>query len=70
MPLKINVTLTPIILSISASGEAFLKKLIESQPDLTLVEIRDEYNQHFKTSCRSTIDRTLTKLKITRKKKT
>ncbi len=56
--------------SISASGEVFLKKLIESQPDLTLVEIRDEYNQHFKTVSRSTIDRTLTKLKITRKKKT
>ena len=56
--------------SISASGEVFLKKLIESQPDLTLVEIRDEYNQHFEAVSRSTIDRTLTKLKITRKKKT
>jgi len=55
--------------SIKEIGQTFLKELIESQPDLTLIEIRDEYNKHFEGVSRSTIDRTLTKLKLTRKKK-
>ncbi|MEK8021190.1 MAG: IS630 family transposase, partial [Candidatus Parabeggiatoa sp.] len=56
--------------SVKTQGETFLKDLIESQPDLILEEIRDEYNEHFKPVSRSTIDRTLTRLKLTRKKKT
>lgn len=57
--------------SIGAGGEHLIKNLIEKQPDLTLEEIRDCYNEHFDfepTSC-STIDRTLNRMKITRKKK-
>ena len=56
--------------SVKTQGETFLKELIESQPDLILEEIRDEYNKHFDLVSRSTIDRTLKKLKLTRKKKT
>lgn len=56
--------------SVKADGEIFLKDLIENQPDLILEEIRDEYNEHFEPVSRSTIDRTLIRLKITRKKKT
>jgi transposase len=55
--------------SIKAIGQTFLKELIESQPDLILEEIRDEYNRYFEPVSRSTIDRTLIKLKLTRKKK-
>lgn len=55
--------------SIKEPGETFLKELVEKQPDLTLEKIRDEYNQNFEAVSRSTIDRTLNKLKITRKKK-
>ena len=55
--------------SISVQGHTFLEKLIEHQPDLTLEEIRDEYNKHFEPVSRSTIDRNLIKLKVTRKNK-
>ena len=55
---------------VKAQGETFLKELIESQPDLILEEIRDQYNEHFEPVSRSTIARTLTRLKLTRKKKT
>jgi len=55
--------------SVKAQGENFLKELIDSQPDLILEEIRDRYNKYFEPVSRSTIDRTLTKLKLTRKKK-
>ena len=55
--------------SVKAKGETFLKELIENQPDLILDEILDEYNEYFEPVSRSTIDRTLTKLKLTRKKK-
>jgi transposase len=56
--------------SVKIQGETFLQSLIESQPDLILEEIREEYNKHFDWVSRSTIDRTLKKLKLTRKKKT
>lgn len=56
--------------SVKGQGETFLIKLIENQPDLILEEIRDEYNEYFKPVSRSTIDRTLIRLKLTRKKKT
>ena len=56
--------------SVQALGQTFLKQLVESQPDWTLEELRDEYNEHFEAVSRSTIDRNLTKLKLTRKKKT
>ena len=36
---------------------------------MILDEILDEYNEYFETKSRSTIARTLTKLKLTRKKK-
>jgi putative transposase len=55
--------------SVKTQGEIFLKELIESQPNLILEEIRDKYNEYFEPVSRSTIDRTLTKLKLTRKKK-
>ena len=55
--------------SVKAIGENFLKELIENQPDLILEEIRDEYNEYFEPVGRSTIDRTLIRLKLTRKKK-
>jgi len=56
--------------SVKVQGETFLKELIEKQPDLILEEIRDEYNKHFEPISRSTVARTLTRLKLTRKKKT
>jgi transposase len=56
--------------SIKTQGQNFIKDLIESQPDLILEEIRDRYNEQFEPVGQSTIDRTLTKLKLTRKKKT
>ena len=55
--------------SIQAQGETFLKELIKNQPDLIIEEILDEYNDYFEPVSGSTIDRTLTKLKLTRKKK-
>ncbi len=55
--------------SVRATGETFLTELIDSQPDLILEEIRDEYNDCFEPVGRSTIDRTLTRLKLTRKKR-
>lgn len=56
--------------SIDAEGQNLIRKLIEDQPDLTLEEIGCEYSKHFEPVARSTIDRTLNKMKITRKKKT
>jgi len=55
--------------SVKVQGETFLKVLIENKPDLILEEIRDEYKEHFEPVSRSTIDRTLTRLKLTRKKR-
>jgi len=55
--------------SINVQGHVFIKNLIENQPDLTLEEIQNEYNKHFESVSKSTIDRTLIKLKITRKKR-
>ena len=55
--------------SIDERGPAALKKIIEAQADLTLEEIRDEYNKHFDPVSRSSIDRTLKKLKISQKKR-
>lgn len=55
--------------SVKAQGETFLTELIESQADLILEEIRDEYNEYFEPVGRSTIDRTLTRLKVTRKRR-
>ena len=55
--------------SIREEGQAYLQELIKRQADLTLEEIRVEYNKHFTPVSRSTIDRTLRKLKISRKKK-
>lgn len=55
--------------SVKAQGEIFLKDLIKNQPDLILEEIRDEYNKHFEPISCSTVDRTLTRLKLSRKKK-
>ena len=56
--------------SVKATGETFLTELIESQPDFILEEIRDEYNEYFEFEPvgRSTIDRTLIRLNLTRKK--
>lgn len=58
--------------SVKAEGQIFLKELVESKPDLILDEILDEYNnnEQFEPVSRSTIDRNLAKLKLTRKKKT
>ena len=50
-------------------GQDFLKSLIEQQPDLTLEEIAQEYQKPFPKVSTSTIDRTLRKLNLTRKKK-
>ncbi len=50
-----------------ATGETFLKGLIESLSSLILEEIRDEYNEYFEPVGSSTIDRTLIRLKLTRK---
>jgi transposase len=55
--------------AVQAIGKTFLKELIKNQPDLILDEILDEYNEYFEQVSRSTIDRTLTQLKLTRKKK-
>lgn len=55
--------------SIDTLGQHLIRNLIQKQPDLTLEEIRDNYNQHFEPTSRSSIDRTLKKMKITRKKK-
>jgi len=55
--------------SVKTQGESFLTELIESQADLIIEEIRDEYNEYFEPVGRSTIDRTLIRLKLTRKKK-
>lgn len=51
------------------AGENRIQELIKEQPALTLEEIRSEYGQNFEPVSRSTIVRTLKKLKITRKKK-
>ena len=56
--------------SIKPEGETFIRKLIEKQPDLILEEICIEYNKSFEYAVtRSTIDRTLKRMNITRKKK-
>jgi transposase len=49
--------------SILVEGQTFIKELLENQPDLTLEEITNEYNQRFDSVGKSTIDRTLNKLK-------
>ena len=55
--------------SIKSEGQTFIRKLLEEQPDLILEEICIEYNKKFEpTVTRSTIDRTLKRMKITRKK--
>ncbi len=46
------------------------KKLIRTFYSVSLLHKRQKYNEHFEAVSRSTIDRTLTRLKITRKKKT
>lgn len=56
--------------AIEASGQSFIRNLLKDQPDLTLEEICGEYNKPFEPVTRSTIDRTLNTMKITRKKKT
>lgn len=55
--------------AVKVEGQNFLKQLIEQQPDLTLEEIAQKYQNYFKPVSTSTIDRTLKKLKLTRKKK-
>ncbi len=56
--------------AIDSEGEAFLKELLKKQPDLILEEIRIEYNKYFKRIVgRSTIDRTLKRMNVTRKKR-
>jgi len=54
---------------VKAEGQDFLKQLIKQQPDLTLEELAQKYQKDFKPVSTSTIDRTLKKLKLTRKKK-
>jgi len=54
---------------IKTDGKKFLKELIKEQPGLTLEELSVEYSKHFQVVGSSTIDRTLKKLKLTRKKK-
>jgi len=55
--------------AINSQGETFIKELIEEQPDLILKEICIEYNKHFdRLVSSSTIDRTLKRMNITRKK--
>ncbi|EDN66065.1 ISSoc4, transposase orfA [Beggiatoa sp. PS] len=56
-------------LLVKAIGETFIKELIKNQPDLIIFDHLDEYNEYFEPISSSTIDRTLTKLKLTRKKK-
>ena len=55
--------------AVNLRGQEFLKSLIEQQPDLTLEEIAQEYQKPFPKVSTSTIDRTLRKLNLTRKKK-
>ena len=56
--------------SIKVEGENFIRELLKEKPDLILEEICIEYNKNFELSVtRSTIDRTLTRMNITRKKK-
>ena len=55
--------------SIKVEGEMFIRKLLKKQPDLILDEICIEYNNNFEHAVtRSTIDRTLKRMNITRKK--
>ena len=54
---------------VKETGEKYLKQLLKEQPDLILNEILEKYNKRFKPVSRATIDRTLKRLKITRKKK-
>lgn len=54
---------------IDKTGEKFLKELIKEHPSLTLEELSLEYSNKFQSVGSSTIERTLKKLKITRKKK-
>jgi len=54
---------------IKTEGKKFLQELIKEQPALTLEELSFEYSKHFQSVGSSTIDRTLKKLKLTRKKK-
>ena len=54
--------------AINAEGESFIRELLEEQPDLIVKEICVEYNNNFEqTVTRSTIDRTLKRMNITRK---
>ena len=53
---------------IKSDGEKFLQELIKEQPALSLEELSVEYSKQFQAVGSSTIDRTLKKLKITRKK--
>ena len=55
--------------AINGEGEKFIQELLTKQPDLILDEISVEYNKIFEpTVTRSTIDRTLKRMNITRKK--
>jgi transposase len=56
--------------AINAPGQSFIRNLLSEQPDLTQIKICREYNKHFEPVTCSTVDRTLNKMKITRKKKT
>lgn len=57
--------------AIDEKGQSFIKETISKQPDLTLEEICIEYNKYFEpVVSRSTIDRTLKRMNITRKKNT
>ena len=54
--------------AINAEGENFIRELLEEQSDLIVKEICVEYNNNFEqTVTRSTIDRTLKRMNITRK---
>ena len=54
---------------IKKGGQDFIRDLLKNKPDLILDEICIEYNKNFEpTVSRSTINRALIKMKITRKK--
>jgi len=49
-------------------GEDYIRDLIKAKPDLVFDEVCVEYNKNFEPKVgRSTIDRTLKKMNITRK---
>ncbi len=56
-----------ILHQLKYQGQTFIREFVENQADLTLEEIRDEYNEHFEPVKRSTIDRALTKLNSEKK---